>query len=179
MRMGVLVSGQSLSGASVSGAFKNRTHPTNLVEVWYRGKSSISHSLKKDMNMILFKKVIKLLPILMVSLILIIFVLTLPTWPSKSNLCKDVESFLPKTECMRQENAVQIIRQAFPEGGVSSSDVKSALGKYLHAEYPTTYGHIEEYYLSVSPIDFLFRNFNSFRFGYNDLGILVAFSYDD
>ena len=84
--------------------------------------------------MVILKKMLKILAILMVSLSLLILGLILPIWPSKAQLCRDVESFLPKAECMRQENAVRIVERAFPEGEVSSSDVKSALGKYLQYE---------------------------------------------
>jgi hypothetical protein len=131
------------------------------------------------MNMVIVKKVIKILAILMVSLILLILGLTKPIWPSKAKLCQDVESYLPKAECIRQENALEIVKRAFPEGEVSSSDIKSALGEYLHAEYPTTYGHREVYYLSVRPIDYLFNYFDSYDFGYDNNGMLISFSYDD
>jgi hypothetical protein len=131
------------------------------------------------MNMIIIKKVFKILTILLVSIILLILGLTKPTWPSKAKLCQNVESYLPKEECIRQENALEIVKQAFPEGEVSSSDVKSALGEYLYAEYPTTYGHREVYHLSVRPIDFLFNYFDSYDFGYDNNGVLISFSYDD
>jgi hypothetical protein len=126
-----------------------------------------------------YKKLVKNLAILFLSLVLLILGLTKPTWPSKIRLCRNVESYLPKAECIRQENALEIVKRAFPEEQVSSSDVKSALGEYLHAEYPTTYGHREVYYLSVRPIDYLFNYFDSYDFGYDNDGLLVAFSYDD
>lgn len=113
----------------------------------------------EEMKMVILKKVIKILAILMASLVLLILSLILPTKPSKAKLCQDVESYLPKAECIRQENALEIVKQAFPKGEVSSSDVKSALGEYLHAEYSTTYGHLEEYYISIRPINYLFRDF--------------------
>ncbi len=78
-----------------------------------------------------------------------------------------------------QENGLEIVKLAFPEGAVSSSDVKSALGEYLYAEYPTTYGHREVYYLSVSPIDCFFNYFDSYDFGYDSNRVLTSFSYDD
>jgi hypothetical protein len=133
----------------------------------------------EDFNMVIFKKMIKMLAILLVSLIFLILVLTLPTRPSKVQLCRDVEGYLPKAECMKQENAVQIVKRAFPEGEVSSSDVKSALGEYLHAEYITPYGYREVYYLSVRPIDFLLNYFDSYDFRYDNNGVLISFSYDD
>src|SRR5688572_17672066 len=101
------------------------------------------------------------------------------TWPSKTELCQDLESYLPKTECIRLEDSLEIVQRAFPEGEVSSSDIRGALGEYLHAEYPTSYGHTEEYYLSIRPIDYLFRYHDSYRFSYDSSGTLVAFSYDD
>ena len=81
--------------------------------------------------MVFIKKVIMIFVVLITCLLLLMLGLTKPTWPSKAQLCRDVESFLPKAECMRQENALAIVKRAFPEGEVSSSDVKSALGKYL------------------------------------------------
>ena len=129
--------------------------------------------------MVIIKKAVKILAILIVSLLLLILVLTRPTWPSKATLCQNLDKYLPKEECIRQENAVQIVKRAFPEGEVSSSDVKSALGEYLHAEYPTAYGHREVYYLSVQPIDYLFNYFDSYDFRYDNDGVLISFSYDD
>jgi hypothetical protein len=129
--------------------------------------------------MVIIKKVIKIFIILIVSLILIILGLTRPTWPSKAKLCQNVERYIPKVECILQENAVQIVKSAFPEGEVSSSDVKSTLGEYLYAEYPTTYGHREVYYLSVRPIDYLFNYFDLYEFRFDNNGVLISFSYDD
>ncbi len=129
--------------------------------------------------MIFIKKLIKILAILIVSLVLLFLGLTIPTWPSKARLCRDVESYLPREECSRLKSTSEIVYRAFPKGEVSSNDVKGALGKYLHEEHPTTYGHIEVYYLSIRPIDYLFRSFASYRFGYDNHGILVALSYDD
>mgnify|MGYP006872421886 FL=1 len=117
--------------------------------------------------------------VLIVCLLLLILGLTKPTWPSKAQLCRDVEGYLPNAECIRQENALAIVMQAFPEGEVSSSDVKSALGKYLQDEHPTTYGHVEEYRLGNTPIKYLFSNFASYRFRYDNKGILIAFDYYD
>ena len=129
--------------------------------------------------MAIIKKVLKILAILMVSLSLLILGLIFPVWPSKAQLCWDVERFLPKAECMRQENALAIVKRAFPEGDVSSSDVKSALGKYLQYEYPAIYGHREVYYLSTSPIDYFLHYSASYDFGYDKNGVLITFSYDD
>ena len=129
--------------------------------------------------MAIIKKVVKILAILIVSLTLLILGLTKPTWPSKSKLCQDVERYLPKADCIRQENALEIVKRAFPEGEVSSRDVKSALGEYLHAEYTTTYGYREVYYLSVRPMDYLFNYFDSYDFRYDNNGVLISFSYDD
>ncbi len=132
-----------------------------------------------EMNMVIIKKVFTIFPIFIVSLILLILGLTRPTWPSKATLCQNLDRYLPKAECIRQENAVQIVKQAFPEGEVSSSDVKSTLGEYLHAEYPTTYGHREVYYLSVQPIDYIFNYFDMYDFRYDYNGVHISFSYDD
>lgn len=129
--------------------------------------------------MAISKKVIMIFVVLIVCLLLLILGLTKPTWPSKAQLCRDVEGYLPNAECIRQENALAIVMQAFPEGEVSSSDVKSALGKYLQDEHPTTYGHVEEYRLGNTPIKYLFRNFASYRFRYDNKGILIAFDYYD
>lgn len=129
--------------------------------------------------MVILKKVLKILAILIVCLLLLMLGFTKPTWPSKAQLCRDVERFLPKAECMRQENALAIVKRAFPEGEVSSSDVKSALGKYLQYERPTTYGHREVYYLSTSPIDYFLHYSASYDFGYDKNGVLITFSYDD
>ncbi len=125
------------------------------------------------------KKAIKILAILTVSFVLLFICLTMPTWPSKTKLCQDVESYLPHSECIHLDNSIQIVKQAFPEGAVSSADVKGALGEYLHAEYPTTYGHREVYYLSINPIDYVFNYFDSYDFGYDHNGVLISFSYDD
>jgi len=129
--------------------------------------------------MAISKKVIMIFVVLIVCLLLLILGLTKPTWPSKAQLCRDVEGYLPNAECIRQENALAIVMQAFPEGEVSSSDVKSALGKYLQDEHPTTYGHVEEYRLGNTPIKYLFSNFASYRFRYDNKGILIAFDYYD
>jgi hypothetical protein len=129
--------------------------------------------------MVIIKKLIKILAILIVSLGLLILGLTTPTWPSKAKLCQDLESYLPEAECIRQENTFQIVKRAFPEGEVLSSNVKSALGEYLHAEYTTTYGHREVYYLSIRPIDYLYNYFDSYDFKYDNNGVLISFSYDD
>jgi len=133
----------------------------------------------EEMNMVIIKKVVKILTILTAILVLLFLVLFLPAWPSKARLCQDVESYLSKAECIRQDNALEIVKLAFPEGEVSSSDVKGALGKYLYAEYPTAYGHREVYYLSVQPIDYLFNYFDSYDFRYDNDGVLISFSYDD
>ena len=129
--------------------------------------------------MAISKKVIMIFVVLIVCLLLLILGLTKRTWPSKAQLCRDVEGYLPNAECIRQENALAIVMQAFPEGEVSSSDVKSALGKYLQDEHPTTYGHVEEYRLGNTPIKYLFSNFASYRFRYDNKGILIAFDYYD
>ena len=129
--------------------------------------------------MAISKKVIMIFVVLIVCLLLLILGLTKPTWPSKAQLCRDVEGYLPNAECIRQENALAIVMRAFPEGEVSSSDVKSALGKYLQDEHPTTYGHVEEYRLGNTPIKYLFSNFASYRFRYDNKGILIAFDYYD
>ena len=129
--------------------------------------------------MAISKKVIVIFVVLIGCLLLLILGLTKPTWPSKAQLCRDVEGYLPNAECIRQENALAIVMQAFPEGEVSSSDVKSALGKYLQDEHPTTYGHVEEYRLGNTPIKYLFSNFASYRFRYDNKGILIAFDYYD
>ena len=129
--------------------------------------------------MAISKKVIMIFVVLIVCLLLLILGLTKPTWPSKAQLCRDVEGYLPNAECIRQENALAIVMQAFPEGEVSSSDVKSALGNYLQDEHPTTYGHVEEYRLGNTPIKYLFSNFASYRFRYDNKGILIAFDYYD
>lgn len=126
-----------------------------------------------------FKKMLKILGVLFLSLVLLFLGVTGQTRPSKSKLCKVLESYLPIAECLQMGNALEIVKRAFPEGEVYTTDVKGALGEYLHAEYPTSYGHLEEYYLSVRPIDYLFRNFDSYRFAYDSNGLLVAFSYDD
>ena len=129
--------------------------------------------------MAISKKVIMIFVVLIVCLLLLILGLTKPTWPSKAQLCRDVEGYLPNAECIQQENALAIVMRAFPEGEVSSSDVKSALGKYLQDEHPTTYGHVEEYRLGNTPIKYLFSNFASYRFRYDNKGILIAFDYYD
>jgi hypothetical protein len=129
--------------------------------------------------MAIIKKIVKILAVLALSLVLLIYVLTMVTWPNKARLCRDVQDFLPKEECLRLENAVEIVKRAFPEGRVTTGDVKGALGEYLYAEYSTTYGHLEVYHLSARPIDYLFNYFDSYDFGYDNNGVLVAFSYDD
>jgi len=129
--------------------------------------------------MTIIKKAIMIFIVLLACLILLMFGLTIPNWPSKAELCRDVERYLPQDECSRQENALEIVKRAFPEGGVSSSDVKGALGKYLHREYPASYGHIEVYYLSISPIDYFFKNFDSYHFRYDRNGVLLAFDHYD
>ncbi|HYE68682.1 MAG TPA: hypothetical protein VEA58_08720 [Anaerovoracaceae bacterium] len=85
------------------------------------------------------KIIIRLLRIgalLGLSIVLLFLALVMPTWPTKAKLCKDVEQYLPKAECMQLENHVEIVKRAFPEGKVSTSDVKSALREYLHNERP-------------------------------------------
>lgn len=131
--------------------------------------------------MVYIKKIIKIFAILILIIILIFVIIgiTKPTWPSKAKLCQDVEKYLPKEECINQENAVGIVKRAFPEGEVTSSDVKSALGEYLHAEYVTPYGHREEYYLSIRPINYFFNYFDSYSFRYDNNGLLISFSYQD
>jgi|APFre7841882724_1041349.scaffolds.fasta_scaffold121843_2 hypothetical protein len=126
-----------------------------------------------------FKKILKILSVLLLGLVLLYYGLTAPTWPSKTRLCRDIQDFLPKDECIHMENAQEIIKRAFPEGEVTSSDVKGALEEYLYAEYPTTYGHREVYHLSVKPVDYLFDYFDAYDFGYDNNGILISFSYDD
>jgi len=125
------------------------------------------------------KKILKIIAMLTLGLVLLILVLFWPVWPSKAKLCQDVKDYLPKAKCMQLNNAVEIVMQAFPEGEVTSSDVKGALGEYLHNEHLTTYGHMEEYYLSVRPIGNLLIGQDSYRFRYKHDGVLVAFSYDD
>jgi hypothetical protein len=119
------------------------------------------------------------LTILSLTLLALTLSLFRRTSPSKARLCQDLESYIPQNECTDIDSRVAILKRAFPEGKTSSNDVKNALGAYLNVEYPTTYGHLEEYYLSVRPIDHLFRNYDSYRFGYDSNGTLVAFSYED
>ena len=125
------------------------------------------------------KKLTKFLVILLLSLVFLIVGLTEPVWPSKVKLCQDLENYISKAECINLDSRIAIVKRAFPEGKTSASDVRSALGEYLQEEHSTSYGHTEKYYLSVQPIDYLFRNFDSYRFRYDDNGVLVAFSYED
>lgn len=129
--------------------------------------------------MITIKKWLKYLVLLLLGLFFIGIAVTTPVWPSNAKLCQDLEPYIPKDECARLDSRIMILKRAFPNEKTSSSDVKSALGAYLHTEYPTSYGHLEEYYISIRPIDYLFRDFDSYRFGYDNDGMLVAFSYDD
>ena len=122
---------------------------------------------------------VKLLAALVFSLALVFVGLTAPTWPNKARLCRDVQDYLLKDECLHMENAVEIAQRAFPAGEVTSSDIKGALGEYLYAEYPTAYGHREVYHLSKRPIDYLFDYFDTYDFGYDNNGVLTSFSYDD
>ncbi len=135
--------------------------------------------MEKIIGMAIFKKIVRFLVILFLVIILLFLGLTQPVWPSKNKLCQDLESHIQRKECVHLDNRIAIIRRAFPEGETSSSDVKKALGAYLNAEYPTKYGHLEEYYLSVRPIDYLINTYDSYRFGYDSNGVLVAFSYED
>ena len=124
-------------------------------------------------------KQITSLTILVLTLALLILSLFRTTWPSKAKLCRDLERYIPKNECTNMDNRVAILKRAFPEGKTSSSDVRNALGEYLYAEYPTTYGHLEEYHLSIHLTDYLFRYHDSYHFRYDSSGTLVAFSYED
>jgi len=125
------------------------------------------------------KKTVKILSVLLLSLVLLNYVLTVLTWPSKAKLCRNVQDYLSIDECLKMENAVGIVQRAFPEGEVTSGDVNGALGEYLFAAYPTTYGHREVYHLDVSLINYLFDNFATYKFKYDNNGVLIAFSYDD
>lgn len=136
--------------------------------------------MKKEIDVVkMLFKLYKIIAILVLSIVLLFLALVMPTWPTKAKLCQDVEQYLPKAECMQLENHVEIVKRAFPEGDVSSSDVKSALGEYLHDEYLTTFGHREVYYLSARPINHLFNYFDSYDFRYDNNGVLTSIRYDD
>ncbi len=100
-----------------------------------------------------------------------------PTWPTKARLCRDVEAYLPKSQCLSLDDKFVIVNQAFPPGSTSSKDVKNALGDYLHDEYPTVNGHIEIYYLSVHPLSIGLPS--EYIFTYNQNGILRRIDYLD
>ena len=113
------------------------------------------------------------------GIILLYYGLALPTWPSKTRLCRDLESYITRSECMRLEDRYEIVEQAFPIGITSEADVRKTLGEYFHAEYETTYGYLEVYYLSKKPINYLIRYFKSFSFAYDRNGILISIRGDD
>jgi hypothetical protein len=125
------------------------------------------------------KKRLMRLFILLIIITSLYFGFTQFTWPSKTILCKDIIEYIPYTECISTGNRIEIINKAFKKGETSSSQIKAVIGKYLHTEYSTSYGHIEEYYLSIRPIDYIFNNFDSYRFGYDRNGVFITFSYDD
>jgi len=82
---------------------------------------------------------------------------------------------------MNLDSRIEIVERSFTEGEATSSDVRGALGKYFQAEYETTYGHFEIYYLSSSLIDYLFRfrYIDHYYFTFDDNELLKSFFYDD
>ena len=95
-------------------------------------------------------------------------------WPSEPQLCRDLESYLPKTDCLSLENRFVILERAFPIGIATSDQVRGALGEYLVDENSRPIGgHTEVYHLSVALIDYLFGNFDQYRFSYDENGTLV------
>ena len=121
----------------------------------------------------------KILILLVLGLVLLLAGLTMPRWPSRARLCRDVADFLPPAECRQLNSALEIVQAAFPAGAVSAAEVRSALGDYLVTAVPTTYGHREVYHLERRPIDYLFNYFATYDFRYDQEGQLVSFSYDD
>jgi hypothetical protein len=116
---------------------------------------------------------------LFLGIIFLCLVLYVPTWPSKTKLCQNLESFIPIAECLNLDSRIDIIKKAFTVGETSSVDIKSSLGDYIHEEYPTSYGHRELYYLQTRPIDFIFGSSASYDFSYDTNGILTSFDYEE
>jgi len=125
------------------------------------------------------KSCIKKITFLILSIAVLIYGMLWPTWPSKARLCRDIESFIPKAECVNIKYRIEIIKRAFPEGTTTQKDVENALGEYLQEKYQTPYGYYEVYYLSIRPIDYIFRDFVDYEFMFDNNGILVAFGYQD
>lgn len=123
---------------------------------------------------------ILLIPIfILLGLAIIVIGLTFPTWPSKSKLCHTLEGYISFGECIKMDNRVEMIHNAFPEGKATSEDVRSALGEYLAEQKNTVYGSLEVYFLSKQPINYINNYFDYYSFRYDKLGILVSFDYDD
>jgi hypothetical protein len=125
------------------------------------------------------KYMLAVIVVLFLGILACIVIFSLPSWPSKAQLCRDVEAYIPKDQCLKLNDRFLIIEQAFPAYSTSSDDVKNALGDYLHDEYPTVNGHVEIYYLSVHPINYLVGFPSEFIFTYNQDGILRRIGYQD
>lgn len=120
----------------------------------------------------------KYFALLFLFLLISVICLIWPTWPSINKLCTDVDEFIPRGECLALDNRFSIIEHAFSKGTTSSEEIRRVFNEYLQDEFDTEYGHVEVYYLKVSPIDYLFNSFESFHFSFDDRGIYIAFSYE-
>ena len=125
------------------------------------------------------KKITLLLAIPMFCIILFGVIVIDPSWPTKSMLCRDVEMYIPRDECLELKDKFAILDRAFPIGSTSSSDVKSALGDYLDDEYQTENGHIEIYHLNNHLMDYLISRRDDYIFTYDEYGNLRRYDYMD
>ncbi len=122
----------------------------------------------------------KLLLALSLICIIIFIVLSIwPSWPTKARLCRDVEAYIMRSECLTLDDKFAILDRAFPVGSTSSEDVKNALGDYLHDKVPGKSGHIEIYYLSVQPMDYLMSFQDAYIFTYDEDGLFLGYIYED
>jgi hypothetical protein len=93
---------------------------------------------------------------------------------TRTELCKQLADYISKDECMNQPGIWSVLNHAFTKGTTSAQEVRSALGEYFYQENEVPIGHVEDYFICSTPIEYLCGVDNDlFSFYFDHKGMLI------